>query len=163
MLVSSLRADRPSALLTVQEVAVGPEELPPALTERIAFLLQLALVRAQAMGEQALTELGLSGREYGLLALLERPAPTAQHRLGATLGLDRTTTMSLLSGLEERGLVRRERRPDDRRAYAVQLTPQGEQVRRRAEAVLRDCEQRFLEPLPAALHGQLREALLRLV
>ena len=141
---------------------MNPEDQPLALTGRVAFLLQLALVRAQAMGEQALTDVGLSGREYGLLALLERPSHSAQHRLGGTLGLDRTTTMTLLSGLEQRGLLRRERRAGDRRAYVVRLTPEGEKLRGRAEAVLLDCEERFLEPLPAALRDGLREALLRL-
>lgn len=46
------------------------EGLPPVLTDRAAFLLRLALGRAERMGERALATVGLSGREYGALALL---------------------------------------------------------------------------------------------
>jgi hypothetical protein len=45
-------------------------DLPESLTGRTAFLLRLALTRAEAMGELALREIGVAGREYGLLELL---------------------------------------------------------------------------------------------
>lgn len=138
-------------------------ELPTGLTDRVAFLLQSALVRAQAMGELALAELGVTGREYGVLALLEHGAPPAQQHLGAVLGIDRTSTMTLLAGLESRGLVRRVRDPANRRAYVVTLTEAGEQLRSRAAAVLADCDDRFLDPLSAEERLQLRHALLRLL
>lgn len=140
-----------------------PPDLPQALTDRTAFVLQLALARAQAMGEEALSDLSISGREYGLLALLERGSAPAQHRLGAALGLDRTTTMNVLSELEGRGLVRRERDPADRRAYRVTLTAAGARLRARAARLLADCDDRFLEPLSVAERRGLRGALLRLL
>ena len=139
----------------------GPPDLPAALTGRVAFLLQLALARAHALGEQALADLELSGREYGVLALLEAglPGPSAQHRLGAALGIDRTTTVALLSGLEARGLVLRSRDPTNRRAYRVALTDAGEQLRARAADVLADCDDRFLAALPPAERDHLRALL----
>lgn len=137
-------------------------DLPAALTDRIAFLLQLALARAQAMGEQALAELGLSGREYGVLAVLQTGSPAAQHRVGAALGIDRTSTMTLLSGLQARGLLRREHAPGDRRAYTVTLTEAGESLRARAADLLADCDDRFLAPLPPGQRDDLRTALLHL-
>ena len=138
-------------------------DLPAALTDRVAFLLQLALARAQAMGEQALAELGVSGREYGVLAVLESGAPSAQHRLGAALGIDRTSTVKLLAGLEARGLIRRVPDPANRRAHLVFLTAAGDRLRRQAAEALADCDQRFLEPLPPRQRDQLRNTLLRLL
>lgn len=140
-----------------------PPGLPDALTDRVAFLLQLALTRAQEMGEQALAELDVNGREYGVLALLQHGTPSAQHRVGAALGIDRTSTMTLLAGLEARGLVRRVRDAADRRAYLVTLTGAGEQLRARAAAVLVDCDDRFLSPLPDAERTRLRWTLRQLV
>lgn len=141
----------------------GPPDLPAALTDRLAFLLQLALGRAQTMGERALAELGVSGREYGVLAVLEAGAPAAQHQLGATLGIDRTSTVALLAGLEARGLVRRVRDPNNRRANAVSLTDAGQALRSRAADLLADCDDRFLSPLSSLQRRQLRSTLLRLL
>lgn len=140
-----------------------PPALPATLTDRVAFLLQLALARAQTMGEQELTGLGLSGREYGVLAVLEGGAPSAQHRLGAALGIDRTSTVKLLAGLQARGLIRRVPDPANRRAHRVTLTEAGDRLRARAAEALADCDQRFLEPLPQTQREQLRDLLRRLL
>lgn len=136
-----------------------PGDLPQVLTDRVAFQLQRAVQLAQAMGEQSLAELGLTGREYGVLALLGTDTPTAQHRIGAALGVDRTSTASLVGGLDRRGLVRRVRQPDDRRAYAVTLTDDGERLRARAAAVLAECDDQFLRPLDPADRRHLRRVL----
>lgn len=135
------------------------DEVPETLTRTTAFLLQLALARAQAMGEIALTGLGLTGRQYGLLALLEDRPTVAQHRLGAALGVDRSTTATLAAALARRALVDRHRDPADRRAYVITLTAEGEALRARAAALLEDCDQRFLAPLAPAEKERLRAAL----
>ncbi len=140
-----------------------PPDLPSTLTDRTAFLLQLALAKAQEMGEEALRELGISGREYGILALLEHGSASAQHQLGAALGIDRTTTMALLSSLETRGYLRRTRDPTNRRAYRVSLTEAGEQLRARAADVLAECDRNFLASLPRAERARLRTTLLQLL
>jgi DNA-binding MarR family transcriptional regulator len=142
---------------------LDPSVMPEALTDRVAFLLRLALVRAETLGEQALTELGISGREYGILALLERGPTSTQRQLGASLGVDRTTTVALLSGLQARGLISRLRDPGNRRAHQVALTDAGEELRGRAAAALTRCDERFLAPLPADQRSQLRVILLNLL
>lgn len=139
------------------------DDLPEALTDRVAFLLRLVLTRAETMGEEALVELGLSGREYGILALLQHGAPSAQHQLGAALGIDRTTTVSLLAALQARGLISREPDPGNRRAHRVTLTDTGEELRLRAAEVLADCDNRFLDPLPPEERTYLRSILWQLL
>jgi len=134
-------------------------ELPDRLTGRVAFALQLALLRAQRMGQAALDGLGLQGREYGLLALLEDGPLVRQHELGAVLGMDRTTTAKLVRGLVDRGLVVRRPAPDDARALVLALTPAGDRLRAEAAAVLAECDDAFLAPLPPAERDRLRAAL----
>lgn len=141
----------------------GQPDLPEALTDRVAFLLRLALARAETMGEQALGDLGLSGREYGILALLESGPTVTQHQLGAALGIDRTTTVALLAGLQARGLVSRGPAPTNRRAHRVALTDAGEQLRARAARTLTECDDRFLSALPVEQRTQLRDTLQRLL
>jgi DNA-binding MarR family transcriptional regulator len=138
-------------------------DLPNSLTDRTAFLMQLALARAQDMGEDALVELGISGREYGVLAVLAHLQPCPQIRVGRALGVDRTTVLALVRGLLRRGLLRRDPDPADRRAYLVALTAEGEEVRARAAEVLVDCEQRFLAVLAPADRVRLAAALRTLI
>ena len=134
-------------------------ELPDRLTGRVAFALQLALLRAQRMGQAALDGLGLQGREYGLLALLEDGPLVRQHELGAVLGMDRTTTAKLVRGLVDRGLVVRRRAPDDARTLVLALTPTGDRLRAEAAAVLAECDDAFLAPLPPSERDRLHAAL----
>ena len=138
-------------------------DLPAALTDRTAFLLQLAVARVQALGEEALVEVGVTGREYGAMAVLAHLAPCTQIAVGRALGIDRTTTLAVMTGLEARGLVVRSPDPANRRAYLVSLTPDGDRVRTRAAEVLVACEDRFLAPLDDAERAHLHDALARLV
>lgn len=142
---------------------LGSPDLPEALTDRMAFLLRLALVRAETLGEDALAGLGISGREYGILALLEHGPTSTQRQLGAALGVDRTTTVALLSGLQARGLIVRSRDPANRRAHLVALTDAGDEVRASAAAALTTCDERFLAPLLPDARRQLRVILLNLL
>ena len=159
MMVSPVR--RLSVMLTVEEVAVT--DLPETLTDRTAFLLQLALGRAQAMGEEVLVEVGIGGREYGAARRGRPPRAVLQITAARTLGVDRTTTVALVSGLEARGLLRRTPDPANRRANLVSLTDEGERVRARAAEALAACDDRFLDPLDAPERERLRALLGRLV
>ena len=134
-------------------------ELPDRLTGRVAFALQLALLRAQRMGQAALDGLGLQGREYGLLALLENGPLARQHELGAVLGMDRTTTAKVVRGLVDRGLVVRRPAPDDARTLVLALTPAGDRLREEAADRLERCDDDFLAPLPPAERDRLHAAL----
>lgn len=60
---------------------------------------------------------------FALAELLAKPLP--QPDLGSRLHLEKSTVSRLVSGLERRGLVRRERHPDNRRMWLLRLTPAG--------------------------------------
>ena len=106
-----------------------PDPVPAQLTDRTAVLLRAALTRAETSGEQALAPLKLTGREYGVLAFVVHGGQVAnQRRLGATLGLDRTTTMKLVTGLVHRGLLVREQDPTVRRVLRVKSCPEGRRL-----------------------------------
>jgi DNA-binding MarR family transcriptional regulator len=137
------------------------DALPPTLSARTAYLLARAADRAQALGEEDLRPLGITPREYSVLAVLAERSPLTQTRIGEILGFDRTTILKLGAGLEAKGLVERARDEHDRRAYAVALTTVGDQLRERALVVLLECEGRFLAPLGADQQDQLHDLLAR--
>ena len=55
--------------------------------------------------DAALTELGLSGREFLLLSFVRSSSGLSQQELSARLGLDPTIVVGLVDALEDRGLV----------------------------------------------------------
>ncbi len=92
-----------------------------------------------------------------------QPALLPQSRIAEALAIDRTTILTLVAGLEARGLVSRVRDERDRRAYAVALTDRGERLRGEAFDLLTECEEQFLAPLPVQQQAALRRALATLV
>lgn len=134
---------------------------PSSVTSRVAHALRRALARAEALDAAALAELDLAVRQYGVLALLQDGPRTRQHEVGATLGLDRTTTAALMRALAERGLVHREPVPGNTRTFVLRLTAEGERLRGAGESRLRAAEEALLAPLAPAERGALLAALTR--
>jgi MarR family transcriptional regulator, lower aerobic nicotinate degradation pathway regulator len=132
---------------------------PPALMRRIGFLLTMTKGGAHAICSKALAPLDLHVRQFGLLTVLDAEGALSQQALGDWTRLDRTTMVAQVDALEERGLVRRERNPDDRRAYLVRITPAGRRVLRRAQPKMAAAEHELLASLTASEREQLLELL----
>jgi DNA-binding MarR family transcriptional regulator len=75
---------------------------------------------------------GLSWSGFRLLFCLQVSGPRQTGELAKLLFLTAPTVSSVVNTLEDRGWVRRERRPDDRRRVTVQLTPAGDRLVRAA-------------------------------
>jgi DNA-binding MarR family transcriptional regulator len=116
----------------------------------------------QALGERDLEPLGITPREYSVLAVLAERSPLSQTQVAEILGLDRTTILKLGASLEGRQLVVRARDAQDARAYAMALTPAGDRLRAKAFELLLACEARFLTPLDRQERQQLHDLLARL-
>ncbi len=139
------------------------DDLPPAMADRLGFLLGRAHIAHRQVAEAALAPLGLAPRQFGALALLADEGPLSQQRLGERMGVDRTTMVALVDGLERGGLVERERNPDDRRAYALRATPRGRSVLGRAAAAVERAEEEFLASIPARDARRLKQILRKLI
>lgn len=144
-------------------MTIGGVDLPLSVTSRVSYALRRALARAEAMGDAALADLGLTARAYGALALLQDGPRARQHEIGAALGLDRTTTASLMRTLADRGLVHRTPMPGNSRTLLLRLTPAGERLRAAGERRLRESEDVLLAPLAPDDRERLHRSLSRLV
>jgi DNA-binding MarR family transcriptional regulator len=78
---------------------------------------------------------GLREREAMVLAHLSEDHFQTPPVLCRHLGINASTLSELLDGLEERGLVRRERREDDRRRQQITLTDEGRAALERGSAL----------------------------
>ena len=134
----------------------------PELTWRLGYLLKHARERLAELTGAALAPFGIDGRQLAVLLVLASAEPASQQEAARRLGVDRTTMVSLLDALEERGLIGRCPAAGDRRKNVVEVTEVGRQVLRAATEASDEAEGQFLAALPRADSQRLRE-LLRIV
>lgn len=104
----------------------------------------------QNCAEQELTQL-----QYVILAALEEVGSCDQLTLGRLTALDRNTVAVVVKKLEQRGLLSRCRRSDDRRFMQVSLTEAGRMLRRVAEAQVLQTQSDILAALNTTERQQL--------
>jgi len=137
--------------------------LPDALASRLGYLLKHAQQLLVTAAGPALLAFGIDGRELTVLAVLGAGPPLSQQQAAEQLGVDRTTMVALVDGLEDKGLVARHRSPDDRRKNIVALTSAGRRCLTGASAARDAAERDFLAPLGDAGADQFVAALRTLV
>ena len=91
-----------------------------------AFLLSQVGAHAAETYAILLTPLQLEPAHAGIMWMLGRSAGVSQREMAATLQIHPSRLVSILDGLEGRGLVERRANAADRRLYALHLTPQGQ-------------------------------------
>lgn len=77
---------------------------------------------------QTLEPFGLRLLSYSTLVLIVDNPGIRQWQLAATLAIERPNLVVIIDELEQRGLIARERVPDDRRANALRATAVGRRL-----------------------------------
>jgi DNA-binding MarR family transcriptional regulator len=112
---------------------------------------------------EALKSVGLTPALFGVLNVLGAREGAIQQQLSSDMGIDPSTMVTLIDELESAGLAERRRRPGDRRAWEVAITPKGRRTLERGRQLAAHVEDDVLEGLNAAerrqLVGLLRSAL----
>ena len=144
------------------EAAKAPA-LPEALAQSAGFLLNMAATAVRAKTAEVLVRFDLLPRHCSILQLLAEQGPCSQLELGARLQIDKASMVGLLDVLETRGLLTRERDPEDRRYHRVALTKQGRAVTAEAMAACDEVQARFLSRIPPDEWEVARRVLLKLL
>jgi DNA-binding MarR family transcriptional regulator len=121
--------------------------LPDELASRLGYLLKHAQQRLVQAAAPAMATFGIDGRELAVLTVLAVGPALSQQEAADRLGVDRTTMVMLVDALEGKGLVERQRSPEDRRRNIVLLTTAGRDCLRRAGDARDKVERDFLAPL----------------
>ena len=100
----------------------------------LGYALRRAQMLAYADFIAALGELNLSPGQFGVLTVIETNPGLKQSEVSGALGIQKTNFVAVLNEFERRGLARRRPAADDRRSYALYLTPAGQSLLRRARA-----------------------------
>ncbi|MEV0400391.1 MarR family winged helix-turn-helix transcriptional regulator [Actinoallomurus sp. NPDC050550] len=127
----------------------------------LGLLLRRAHWRAAAVMTEALRPLGIELRHFAVLIVLVDRGPTMQRDLAAATGSDKAGIMRIVDDLERRGLAVRKTVPGDRRARAVEITPQGLELFDAAHVAAEPLAERLVADLGSGESGQLRDLLTR--
>jgi DNA-binding MarR family transcriptional regulator len=127
-----------------------------------AFLLSKVGFESTRRFRGMLEPLGLEPRQFALLRHVSSAEGQTQQALGDALGIPKSRMVALIDDLEERGLVERRLRPDDRRARALHVTEAGAECLGEALRVADEHEAYVQARLSPAEHRQLVAMLQRL-
>lgn len=84
---------------------------------------------------------------FGILSVVATNPGINQTSLSTALGIDKPNLVVLLDGLVARGLLTRSVHHTDRRARVLKLTPKGQKLFRKTQALVRKGEDRMLAEL----------------
>jgi DNA-binding MarR family transcriptional regulator len=110
---------------------------------------------------EAFRTVGLTPALFGVLNVLGVREGVIQQEIGAAMGIDPSTMVSLIDQLESAGLAKRRPHPTDRRAREVAITPKGRRLLERGRQMSMQVEDEVLRGLTAAERRQLLTLLRR--
>lgn len=108
---------------------------------------------------RTLSSIDLRPAQYSVLSVIAANRGMSQADVAQLLGIERARLVRLLDRLEKRGLTQRLASPVDRRSHALQLTPAGQALLKRARALAQVHEANLVDKLGIANHARLLEAL----
>lgn len=132
------------------------------LARQIHFLTARARGRGISHANGELEPLDLKVRQFSVLSLAASGLNPSQRELGEFLSLDPSQIVALVDHLEQRGAVRRETDPRDRRSKIIVATVPGRELHRQALQILHNSEDHTLSTLSPRERKQLRSLLLKI-
>jgi len=127
----------------------------------LGYQLRLAQQAVFRDFQRAADGLGVSPGRFGMLVLIDANPGVSQSRLAQEVGLDRSTLVAILDGLEDARLVER-RAGEDRRTNGLWLTRKGRGVVEKMKARVAEHESRIAARLTPTEQWQLLDLLGRL-
>lgn len=109
-----------------------------------------------ATTERLFDPVGLTARQFHVLAAAASMDRPSQKQVSHALGIDPNVMVGVVDELERHGMVRRVRHPEDRRRYIVEPTAEGVRALEEGRQVVERAEKDFFASLSeeerAALH-----------
>jgi DNA-binding MarR family transcriptional regulator len=98
------------------------------LPSLVGYHLRRAQIAVFQNFARTMAELAVTPGQFGVLEVIANNPGLSQTELARAIGIDRSTMVAVIDGLEGRGLVVRAPAPSDRRSYALRLSDEGEQA-----------------------------------
>ena len=141
---STRTASRPAKTHTTTQVRV--DEIPE-MDAIVGYMLRRAQLAVFQDFIESFSKLKLRPAEFSVLAIIARQPGLKQSEIAELLGIKRANFVSLMDGLEQRGLAERRKSEHDKRSHALHLTEHGCQFVNRMIDVWNRHEGRVIEQL----------------
>jgi DNA-binding MarR family transcriptional regulator len=163
---ATLAASKPTAPKTSAPKIVAPKRRNGAgplslgvLHGHLGYYLRRAQIWIFQDFIRTLEGLNLRPAEFSVLAVIGGNKGLSQADVAQRLGIERARLVRLLDRLEKRGFTQRLPSPTDRRSHVLRLTPSGQQILKRAKALVMVHEERLIERLGPTPHKMMIDAL----
>jgi len=93
--------------------------------------------------------LNLTARQYVVLVAAAHKSGCSQQDIIDRTGIDRSTVSQVVQTMIRKGLLRRRRTREDARAYAISLTPHGQDMLKASEPIVGRINEALVAALPA--------------
>lgn len=117
-------------------------------------LLHRAGQLAEDLFARSIGDIGLTARQFVVLSVVDTLEDPSQTALCEISGIDRSTLADIVRRLVGRGLLSRRRTRQDARMYAVRITPEGQEILRRAMPIANKVDEALVESLSPEQRAQ---------
>jgi DNA-binding MarR family transcriptional regulator len=133
------------------------------MQEYLGLLIAAARSRIKQVVLAQVAQFGLAPQQFWMLIALREMPGMSQADLAERVRADAPTVSRTLGALLERGLVRSDPDPEDRRRSRVFLTAAGEQLASEVAAVAADVRAAVVDGMSAAEEAAVRRGLKRIL
>jgi len=131
------------------------------LCDSLGYEIKKAQVRSYEVLFELLGPDGLSPARVTALCIVGNQPGINQSELAEALRVNRASVVKVIDALAARGYVERQSIPEDRRSYALVVTPSGYEELRRLTVLFRGYDQRLANDLSATERATLMSLLAR--
>jgi DNA-binding MarR family transcriptional regulator len=110
-----------------------------------------------------MSDLNLTARQYVILVAAAHKSGSSQQDIIDRTGIDRSTVSQVVQTMIRKGLLKRRRTREDARAYAISLTPFGNDVLKASEPIVGRIDEALVAALPAQRAAAFVESLRTIV
>jgi len=110
------------------------------LNDLMTYHLRRAQVSSFNNFSGAMNEIQVTPGQFGVLTLIASNEGMSQSAVARSLGVERSTMVAVIDGLENRGLVIRKPSPTDRRSNALVLSDEGQRIYKRGLELARESD-----------------------
>jgi DNA-binding MarR family transcriptional regulator len=125
----------------------------------LLYLVKLVEQAIRAHLDDLLRPLGLTTHQYTALSVLERRDDLTSAELARRSFVRPQTMHEMITSLDERGFIERNRDPDNRRVLLIRLTPKGRAMLEKYDEQVQLLQDRMLGTLNARQRQSLRDSL----
>jgi DNA-binding MarR family transcriptional regulator len=131
--------------------------------QTLAFLLSQVGIHASRQFAEKIAAADLNPPLFRVLNLVDAAEGQSQQAIGAAIDVPASRMVALVDELEQRGLVERRPKPNDRRVRAIYLTRPGRKALARGRRIAKEHEETLTHGLAAADRKRLVDLLQKIV